>query len=238
MDEPEIIYENDDFIALAKPAGLMVHGVKVRSGRKIDENRRGEPTLVDWLIAHRPEVKSVGDDPATRPGIVHRLDKETSGIMIVVKNQTTFEYLKSLFAKHEVEKKYLALVSGIVKDEYGVIDAPIGIRNGTLKRSIHSKKMAKPATTAYRVLRVFSGSHEKRTLLEVAPRTGRTHQIRVHLASIGHPIVGDRLYGAKRQSGRLMLHARAIAFSDMRGRRFEFETEPPAEFADVIHRPF
>jgi len=236
MQEPRIIYENDDFIAINKPAGLMVHGVKIRSGRRIDEARKAEPTLVDWLRAQRPAVNAVGDDPETRPGIVHRLDKETSGIMIVAKTQEYFEYLKSLFGGRAMEKTYLALVSGNVENDKGTIDAPIGITTGTLKRSIHSKKMAKAAVTDYAVVRRFEEGGKQFTLLAVKPRTGRTHQIRVHLASIGHPIVGDRMYGSKKQEGRLMLHAHTIAFSGTGGKRFEFEAEPPREFGAVIHR--
>jgi 23S rRNA pseudouridine1911/1915/1917 synthase len=232
--EPKVIYETDDFLAVDKPAGLMVHPAKVRVA-----SREPEPTVVDWLLAKRPEVKNVGDDPATRPGIVHRLDKETSGIMLIPKTQAYFEYLKSLFQKHEIKKTYLAIVRGVPKNKTGTIDTPIGIMNGTLKRSVRSKKMSKEAITEYHILREWelkedsNARIEKQSLLEVFPKTGRTHQIRVHLASIGHPIVGDKLYGPKQKikdkqpATRLMLHAASIEFREKDGRLVKLSTHSP-----------
>jgi 23S rRNA pseudouridine1911/1915/1917 synthase len=240
MLTPKIIYENADFLVVNKPAGLVMHAAKVNPKKRIDEGKKAEPTLVDWLLAHYSEIKSVGDDPALRPGIVHRLDKETSGIMLVARNQESFERLKKLFQDHAIHKTYLALVFGVPKNESGTIDAPIGIKNGTLKRSIRSEKMAKPAVTDYRVIKKFAASEENEksfSLLEVKPKTGRTHQIRVHLASIGHPIVGDRLYGPKKAqpdfATRMMLHATSLEFSDEKGRRFEFEAPPPKDFGTI-----
>jgi len=230
MSDPSIIYENADFLAVNKPAGLMVHAVRLSSKRPRAEIRAQEPTLVDWLLPRYPEIKMVGDDPAMRAGIVHRLDKETSGVLLVPRTQKYFEYLKSLFKNHEVEKTYLAVVHGMPVPADGVIDAPIGIKSGTLKRSVHSEKMAKPAVTAYGMVAVKKENGETKSLLEVRPRTGRTHQIRVHLASIGNPIVGDSLYGSKKEPSRLMLHAWKIAFSGPAGERFELEADLPLEF--------
>jgi 23S rRNA pseudouridine1911/1915/1917 synthase len=239
MQEPEIIFENKDFMVVNKPSGLVVHGVRISSRKRLDEERSKEPTLVDWLVKHYPEIKTVGDDPKLRPGIVHRLDKDTSGVMIVARTQEYFEYLKYLFQKHEIKKIYDALVFGIPKKEHDVIDLPIGIKNGTLKRSVNVSKMAKEAVTEYRVIKKYKMNDEEKdteqdfALLEVKPQTGRTHQIRVHLASIGHPIVGDRLYGKKLQpefATRLMLHARSIGFLDMHGDRFEFEVKLSTSF--------
>jgi len=227
--EPDLIFENNDFLVVNKPAGLMVHGAKVNPARRIDEARAAEPTLVDWLIARYPGVRTVGDEPTLRPGIVHRLDKATSGVMVIAKTQTSFEYLKKLFQEHRMEKTYFALVFGIPPKDHGVIDAPIGIKNGSLKRSVHATKMAKPAVTEYSVVKKF----DLFSLLKVNPKTGRTHQIRVHLASIGHPIVGDPMYGKKMLPAfahRLMLHAGAIAFSDDKGNRFVFEAPFPPDF--------
>lgn len=229
MQEPEVIFENKDFIIVNKPSGLMVHAVKINSKRRIDEERSKEPTLVDWLIKRYPEIKMVGDEPTLRPGIVHRLDKDTSGVMIVARTQASFEYIKSLFQKHEIKKTYEALVFGIPKKDHDIINAPIGIKNGTLKRSIHVSKMAKDAVTEYRVIKKYKDF----ALLEVKPQTGRTHQIRVHLASIGNPIVGDKLYGKKIQppfATRLMLHASSIEFLGENGDHFVFEVQLSTSF--------
>lgn len=233
MLAPEIIFENNDVLVLNKPAGLMVHGVRVNAHRRVDKARAAEPTLVDWLLAHRPEVRMVGDDPALRPGIVHRLDKATSGVMLVAKTQASFDHLKKLFQEHRIVKTYLALVSGVPKMSQGTIDAPIGIKNGSLKRSIHVSKMAKPAITGYSVAKAIKNGKEQYALLKVVPKTGRTHQIRVHLASIGHPIVGDRMYGKRTQpefARRLMLHARTIEYPNKEGGRFVFEAPLPPDF--------
>lgn len=240
--EPRVIYEDKNILAVSKPAGLQVHAARVARGAR---ERPRETTLTDWLLRRYPEIRVVGDDPELRPGIVHRLDKETSGVMLLARNQHTFEYLKSLFQKGEIGKIYLALVSGIPKERAGRIDAPIGIRNGTLKRSIRSVKMAKQAVTEYKVLKTFAregmdGKGTKFSLLEISPKTGRTHQVRVHLASIGHPVAGDRLYGPKQQppwAGRLMLHALSLEFTDEGGKRLKFEAEPP-EYFSYPHLPF
>jgi 23S rRNA pseudouridine1911/1915/1917 synthase len=276
MSNPGIIYEDENFLAVDKPAGLMVHQARVASGKGQAAREEKPPTLVDWLLERYPEIKTVGDDPAQRPGIVHRLDKDTSGVMLVAKNQKSFEYLKSLFQKHEIIKTYLAVVWGSPSQvspgetwegepagKWNVIDAPIGIQNGTTKRSIRSKKMAKEAVTEWRMITTWEVRQATRirkkeetplshaacrmSLLEVKPKTGRTHQIRVHLASIGHPVVGDVLYGrgerrAASRKGiplaancsplapRLMLHALSVEFSTPDGRRMRIEAEPPEEF--------
>src|SRR3989344_2603711 len=265
MFEPGVIYEDKDFVAVNKPSGLLVHPVRGREGsqrasasngvheariakRKASDVPRStlhasrEPTLVDWLVGRYPEIKEVGDDPALRPGIVHRLDKETSGIMVIARTKEAFEYLKSLFQTRKIHKIYRALVFGDVKEKKGIIEKPIGIKNGTLKRSVRSEKMAKEAITEYKVITTY---HLLPTtyfsLLEVEPKTGSTHQIRVHLASIGHPIVGDRLYGPKKSvvSGqwsnvRLMLHAFSLEFTTAEGRRVKLEAEPPEDFENII----
>jgi len=246
--EPTVIYENEDFLAIDKPAGLMVHQARISSKKK---QREKEPTLVDWLLVRYPEIKNVGDDTVLRPGIVHRLDKETSGVMLIPRSQEYFEYLKSLFESHAIKKTYLAIVFGFLKEERGIINAPIGIKKGTLKRSIHSQKMAKEAVTEYKVLKRTEvpdadGSNIPISLLEIFPMTGRTHQIRVHLASIGHPIVGDMLYGSKKQpelvsscffssagieknitTKRLMLHAHSLEFAPRPGDSIKIEAELP-----------
>ena len=263
--EPEIIYEDESFLAVNKPAGLIVH--EARSTKHVAGMK--EPTLVDWLLEHYPEVKAVGDpvklpngnygasDPM-RPGIVHRLDRDTSGVILVARNQKYFEYLKSLFKERKIKKTYLALVYGVFKEKQGVIDRPLGIKSGTTKRTIHSDKMAKEAVTEYRVIKnlkiqnfksqINSKSEARNskplniTLLEVYPLTGRTHQIRVHLASIGHPIVGDKIYGPKHpldpQSSildpRLMLHALSLEFETEPGKSIKIEASPPHQFQGFL----
>jgi 23S rRNA pseudouridine1911/1915/1917 synthase len=236
MDEPIVVYEDEGLLALVKPAGLLVHSAPVRKeGNKIEQ-----PTLVDWLRAHYPEVGKVGDEPLTRPGLVHRLDKDTSGIMIVARKQPDFEYLKNLFKEKSIRKTYLALAWGHAKQDRGTISAPIGIKSGTTKRSIRSSKMAKPAETDYEVLDRAQAKGDEgvlTTIFKVFPRTGRTHQIRVHLASISHPIVGDPLYGPRRPrlaSPRLMLHALAIEFERRPGERLNLEAAPGEDFMAFI----
>jgi 23S rRNA pseudouridine1911/1915/1917 synthase len=246
------LYEDDDLLAVNKPAGLLVHGsrsanAEAEGGRakggphiaRHGSEERHESTLVDWLLAHRPVVKTVGDDPATRPGIVHRLDRETSGVMIVAKTQAMFDRLKALFAGRDITKTYLAVVRGAMRSERGIIERPIGIVSGSVRRSIHSTKMVKDAVTAYEVkrrVRLANGSEA--TVLAVYPKTGRTHQIRVHLASLGHPVLGDRLYDKRSRSGdvpaRMFLHAAAIALNPESGKRLVIEAPVPAEFAPYL----
>ena len=234
MEEIQLIYKDENFLIINKPAGLLMHGIagihKLPSG--------AGKTLVDWLLENYSEVRAVGDDPVTRPGIVHRLDKETSGVLVIPRNQETFNYLKELFQKHLVRKTYLALVKGKLKEAGGIIDKPIGIKSGSTKRSIHSSKMQKEAVTEYQVLKVLKLAGEEFSLLEVMPKTGRTHQIRVHLASIGHPIAGDRLYGGKRSQvsglSRQFLHAKSIEFTVPSGERMRFEAELPKDLGSLL----
>ncbi len=224
--EPEVIYEDPNFVALSKPAGLLVHPVPGAAEPEA-------PALTDWLLRHYPEVREVGDRPDVRPGIVHRLDRETSGIMLIPRTQAYFSYLKKLFQDHAVRKTYLAVVSGRVEPPRGVIDRPIGIKPGSVKRSLYSDKMRKDAVTEYALLTTFEKEGKEYSLLEVRPRTGRTHQIRVHLAGLGHPIAGDRLYGPRAKPAwpkRLMLHALSLEFSPEPGRKLRLAADPPSEF--------
>ena len=183
MKDIEVIYENKDIIVVNKPAGMMVHGV---AGHVSDE-----PALTDVLLKKYPEIRTVGDEPNMRPGIVHRLDKDTSGVMVIARNQASFEYLKSLFKGRDIKKTYVAVVLGVPKEKRGIIDKPIGIRTGTTKRSVESKKMAKPAVTEYKVLATsdsrlaMSEKPPSYALLEIHPhdrphasdpRTSRKHR--------------------------------------------------------------
>lgn len=220
--DPEVIFENQDLVVLNKPAGLLMH-----------DDQKGDTTLADWLVVNFPEVSSVGDKPTERPGIVHRLDKDTSGVLLVPRNQHYFEYLKSLFATGRVKKTYWAIVQGVPKKKEGTIEAPISLKPGTTKRTVHGGKMTKPAVTHYKVIKELTGT----SLIEVAPKTGRTHQIRVHLASIGHPILGDRLYGPKKNLEgvpRQMLHAHSIELEIEPGHAMQFSVDPPEDFSSLL----
>lgn len=236
-----VIYENENFLAVAKPAGLLVHHVKIEEGKESD---RKEPALTDWLVQKYPEIKKVGDDPTTRPGIVHRLDKDTSGVLLVAKNQPYFEYLKNLFKENLVQKTYYALVIGVPKEKRGVIEKEISLKHGTTKRTVHFGKLTKSALTEYEVKDVYVLGEKHFALLRVMPKTGRTHQIRVHLASIGHPIVGDVLYGGKAGGmwaekiglERQFLHAYAIRFVGEARQALQIEVELPADLKNALQR--
>ena len=217
-----IVYEDENLAVIDKPAGLLVH-----SAPKIKEK-----TLVDFLVERYPEIKKVGDEPELRPGIVHRLDKDTSGLMVVAKNQPTFEFLKRQFQERKVEKRYLALVYGrVVKDENQII-LPIGKSRKFGRQAVGFKaKNIRPALTEFKVVKRFSAPIGDFTLLEVYPKTGRTHQIRTHLAAIGHPIVGDRLYRKNKSSeadlDRQFLHAYFLKFESPGKKILQFRSELP-----------
>jgi 23S rRNA pseudouridine1911/1915/1917 synthase len=233
----KIIFQNNDFIVVDKPVGMAVH-VGVGTSEK---------TLVDFLLEEFSEIKNVGDAPEIRPGIVHRLDKETSGVMIVARNQKTFEYLKDLFKSRKIEKKYLALVHGKLKVKVGQVEGEMGrskkdFRKQALVRGKISVRKERYSLTHFKVKYEF----EKNTLLEVFPKTGRMHQIRVHLHSVGHPIVGDKKYTFKeylprRQAGknidapRMFLHAASISFIGSDNKKHFFESEVPKEFEEYLN---
>lgn len=225
----KIIFQNKGYIVVNKPAGLAVHsGVGIK-----------EKTLVDFLVDKFPEIKNVGDEPEMRPGIVHRLDKDTSGVMVVARNQKTFEYLKNLFKKREVEKKYLALVYGELKNKEGKIEGEMGrskrdFRKQSFVRGKVEVRKERYSLTHYMVIKEF-GNY---SLLEVSPKTGRTHQIRVHLHSIGHPVVGDRKYSFKeykrQKCARMFLHANEIVFVGQEGKKMRFVSPAPKEMKEHL----
>ncbi|MBI2055995.1 MAG: RluA family pseudouridine synthase [Candidatus Sungbacteria bacterium] len=230
----EIIYSDENLIIVNKPPGISVHGSLDPHKEKKGEQ---ESTLVDFLLDAFPEVKTVGDDPEHRPGIVHRLDKNTSGVMVVARNQAAFLALKTLFQTRQVEKTYWAIVCGRVKNKEGIISYAIGRSvNNPLKRGAvqgsNRIRGAREAVTLYSVLKLS----DQYSLVELKPKTGRMHQIRVHMKTIGHPIACDSLYGGKNVCcpegcSRQLLHASSLSFSYPEGRRFTFEAELPQDFA-------
>jgi len=225
VSPPQVIYEDKEFLIVNKPAGLLVHG--------------DHPSLVDWLLVKYPEILRVGDDPKNRPGIVHRLDKDTSGVMLICRTPAAFDYFKKLFQNHQIKKTYRALVYGEMKKQEGLIEKPIGIKSGSVRRTTNLKtaRMIKSALTRYRVKKILEKDGQKYSWLEVKPEAGRTHQIRVHLAAIGHPIVGDRLYGSKRRSllaPRQFLHAESLEFKTPTGTQLKVSADLPEELQKIL----
>lgn len=203
-----IIHEDNDLLVVDKATGMVVHEGSGTTG----------PTVVDLLAKHMPDSKLKED----RYGLVHRLDKDTSGILLVAKNKTTFDYLQGLFKVREINKTYLALVDGKLTPKTGVIDIPLK-RDMVDKTKFIATKFGKSAKTKYEVIDYINGQ----TYLYAIPLTGRTHQIRVHLASIGFPVVGDKKYNPADSSIRLFLHSHKISFKDMHGKKREFVSELP-----------
>ncbi len=240
--EPNIIYEDSDILILNKPSGLMVHPAS-SSVVDMSDGKSSEPTLAHWIIEHYPALAEVGEiqldahgEPLLRPGIVHRLDRETSGVIVIAKTQESFFFLKEQFKNREIEKTYCALVYGVVQKDEGRIDAPIGrSRVDGRFTAVRPGNKTREALTEYRVREHFS----EYTVLTVTPRTGRTHQIRVHLKSIGHPVVCDHLYTPKRLCpvaglNRLGLHAEALRLKLPSGEERRFVAPLPSDFAEAL----
>ncbi|HUF99809.1 MAG TPA: RluA family pseudouridine synthase [Ilumatobacter sp.] len=219
-----VVYEDDAIIVIDKPAGLVVHpGAGNRSG-----------TLANGLLARYPEIASVGE--MVRPGIVHRLDAGSSGLLVVARTQDAADALIEQFSSHHPMREYQALVWGHPAAPHGVIDAPVGrSRRDPLKMAVVAD--GRWARTEYRVVRLFDSPAEL-ALLDCQLETGRTHQIRVHLSSINHPLVGDPAYGQRRpklQLERPFLHAAKLAFiHPVTGERVQFESPLPADLADRL----
>lgn len=215
----DIVYEDEDLAVINKPPGLVVHPAPGNF----------EHTLVNALLHQFPELSGINPQ---RPGIVHRIDKGTSGILVIAKNNFTHLALAKQFAEHSIKRKYIALVKGRVEFDENVIELPIGRHPVKRKNmSVGFGKKTKPALTKYRTLKRGSES----SLLELEPFTGRTHQLRVHLAFIGHPILGDDKYGKFNQAfSRLALHAQSIGFVHPRTKKFmEFSCDIPKEFKEL-----
>ncbi len=221
----EVRHADADLIVVAKPAGLVVHpGAGHEHG-----------TLVNGLLDRFPEIASVGDPD--RPGIVHRLDRDTSGLLVVARSQRAYERLVEQLAQRRVERTYLALVWGTLDAPRGVIDAPIG-RSISRRTRMAVRDSGKEARTRYEAQEGFS--RPTVTLLRCELESGRTHQIRVHLAAIDHPVVGDALYGGRRPSIDLVrpfLHAQRLAFTHpVSGEQLQFDDPLPPELDAVLTR--
>ena len=234
--QPSIIYEDGNVLILNKPAGLMVH----------PDGKSAEPTLADWIAERYPTLAEVGEaqldahgEPLLRPGLVHRLDRETSGVIAVAKTQEAFEHLKEQFKNRLVEKVYCALVYGAVqirRGEEGSINAPIG-RSRVSGRwtAVRPGEKTREALTEDRLRERFRDY----TVLTVIPRTGRTHQIRVNLKSIGHAVVCDKVYAPKpfcpvAGLSRLGLHAEALSFTLPSGKWKSFSVPLPGDLAGAL----
>lgn len=263
MREPQVIFENEHLIAVNKPAGLVVHG----------DGKTVEPTLCDWILERWPEIKGVGEPLILnqgsekekiidRPGIVHRLDRDTSGVMVIAKTQPSFDFLKQQFQDRHTEKTYRTIVWGLVKEDKGVIDRPIG-RSKSDFRKWSAERFARgelrDAVTEYKVIARLQGhdslevdSEENEpearklrenkipahfTYLEAYPKTGRTHQIRVHFKAINHPVVCDLLYAPNHPAvlgfTRTALHALRLKIMDVGGQEHVFEAQLPEDFAEA-----
>ena len=231
---PSIIFEDEDVLAINKPAGLVVHG----------DGRTKEPSISSWLIEKYPETKGVGEmirleggDIIDRSGVVHRLDRDTSGVLLLAKTQKGFEHLKSQFLNREIKKTYYAFVYGSVKEDHGTLSMPIGKSPSDFRKYSAGRGATgdmREATTYYRVLKRGADA----TLVEAKPKTGRTHQIRVHFQALQRPVVSDKLYAASKPPmlgfKRLALHAKEVMFKDLSGVEQTIKADFPEDFIEAF----
>ncbi len=216
----DVVHEDEDIIVVNKPAGMVVHPAC------------GNPngTLVNALLHHTNALSTAGD--SVRPGIVHRLDKDTSGILVIAKNDNAHRFLGNLFKKHQVSRQYWVVVSGIVQHEEMRCTEPLGKSLMNRKKVIVRPDDGKPSITNFKVLKRYS----KATLLEARPETGRTHQIRVHLRTLGYPVLGDSVYGVSSPwIGRQALHAKGLGFLHPKTKKpVFFDSEIPADMKSLL----
>lgn len=225
----EILYEDEDILAINKPAGLVVHS----------DGRTKEPSVSDWLLEKYPGAKDVGEPigEIEKPGIVHRIDRETSGVLLLAKTKEGYECLKEQFQNREIEKTYHAFLYGDLKESHGTINLPIGKSSSDFrKRSAErgAKGDKREAITHFQVLKRGEGF----TLVEAKPKTGRTHQIRVHFKALHHPVVADKLYAPKKEAllgfTRLALHAKEVSFMDTKGEKHTVSAPYPEDFKAAL----
>ncbi len=232
----KVLYEDHHLIVIDKPAGLVVHPAPGHQ----------QGTLVNALLHHCRDLSGIGGE--LRPGIVHRLDKDTSGVMVATKDDATHQKLASQFKVHSITRKYVALIYGLMPNERGTVDAPIGRHPTQRKKMSTAARTGRHAVTHWRVLERFVS--DRLTLVELSLETGRTHQIRVHLSGMNFPIVGDPVYGGASRLGSLAdvalrrkiqalnrqaLHARVLGFIHPGiGEYMEFESAPPADMQEIV----
>jgi len=225
----DIVYEDGDLIVVNKPAGMVVHPAAGHDSG----------TLVNAVLAHCPDLRGVGDAQGVRSGIVHRLDKDTSGLIIVAKTEAARQDLQRQFKSRSVHKLYIALVEGHLTPPQGLIDVPVG-RDKQQRKRMAAVSDGRPSRTAFKAIEFFDVAPQPYTLVEVRPQTGRTHQIRVHFAWLKFPLAGDRVYGRRRPKRALplqrhFLHAQSLSFclpSD--GREVTFTAPLPPDLATVL----
>ena len=236
LEQITILYEDEDSVVVNKPTGLIVHP----DGKRIEES------LVDWIMNYYPKSKDVGEplvlktgEKILRPGVVHRLDRDTSGAIILAKTQNAFESLKKQFQDRDIAKEYHSFVYGVLPKKEGTIDRPIGrsrndFRLWSAQRG--ARGTLREAVTDYDVIEAGHGT----TFVKVFPRTGRTHQIRVHFKAINHPVVCDNLYAPKQKPvlgfTRLALHAYTVEFANLEGVSVKVIAPYPMDFVEAIRQ--
>lgn len=269
----KVLYEDSNILVIDKPSGVLVHSSTISEASVSGKSK--EKTITDWVLKNYPKMKNVGEPMGEmlRPGIVHRLDRETSGVLILAKNQKAHTFLKKQFMDRVIKKTYVAVVNGFVKEDRGVINKPIGRSPSDFRRHLAgrgARGVLREAITEYKVLKRFEAlssdkkiqvkpqvisprftlkgsdttkklpvaSLQKFTYLEIFPKTGRTHQIRVHMKFLNHPVVCDSLYnpGGDCPEGlaRLALHAKSIEFKDLKGKTVKVESVIPREFKKMV----
>lgn len=238
LNKIEILFEDDSTLVVHKPSGLLVH----------PDGSSDDPTLIDWILERFPEMYDVGEEQrlkdgslVKRPGVVHRLDRDTSGCLLLAKTSEAHAWYKSQFQNRTIHKTYLAFVHGGFKEKEGVIDRPIGKSRSDFRRwsaERGARGVLRDARTRYRVLSTQCAV----SLVKAFPETGRTHQIRVHFKAIGHPLVHDSLYGPHHTKThpellgftRLALHARSIEFVTLKAEEKKVEAPLPADFQEAL----
>lgn len=233
----EVLYEDKDIVAVYKPAGLVVHS----------DGKTVEPALTDWILKTYPKTKNVGEPIITakgnieRPGIVHRLDRGTSGVLLIAKNKKAHAFLKEQFQNQQIQKKYYAFVHGDMKEQWGTIEKPIGKSPRDFRRWLAGRGARgemRPAETWWYLIAYARETGGGYSFVEIEPKTGRTHQIRVHFKAVQHPVVSDMLYAPEKGGSlgfkRTALHAFSITFTDLKGKKITVQAPLPTDFKKAL----